>query len=459
MEPHFLDTPAPSTTRKIYTVSELTKGIKVLLEERYPLIWVAGELSNLRVPASGHAYFSLKDEKAAIAAVMFRGQLRQLRFELEDGMTILAMGRVSVYEPRGSYQLIIEYAEPKGAGALQIAFEQLKRKLSAQGLFDEEHKQPLPYLPTRLAVLTSPSGAVIQDILNIIGRRFPNLAIDLYPVRVQGELAAAEVAHAIEMANRRSVNDIIILARGGGSLEDLAPFNTEIVARAIADSAIPIVSAIGHETDFTIADFVADLRAPTPSAAAELTVPVKSELQARSLELKQRCLKAASGYINQMRGKIESLARLIPHPGRKLTDARLHLDHQAEQLLRNIQDILRSTRLRFTNLQLAVSNNNPIGPIAHYRSHLKLLRFKMQQSMFSISDASSARLKKADALINALNPHAVLQRGYSITRSMPEGHLVMDAEAVKNGQLLEIQLASGCLKAVAQKPNHNGREE
>ncbi len=459
MESPSLNNSAQDATRKIYSISELTRDIKRLLEERYPLIWVSGELSNLRIPTSGHAYFSLKDENAQISVVLFRGQLRQLRFEIEDGMTLLALGRISVYEPRGSYQIILEYAEPKGVGALQLAFEQLKQKLSAEGLFDERLKQSLPFLPSRVGVITSPGGAVIQDILNVIGRRFHSLAVDLYPVRVQGDAAAAEIVQAIGLANQRSVNDVIILARGGGSLEDLAPFNSEVLARAIAGSVIPIVSAVGHETDFTIADFVADLRAPTPSAAAELAVPVKNELKARCIESKQRCLRAAGQHVAHMRSKADLLTRTLVHPGKKMADARINLDYLVDQLWRHLQDILQRRKMNFGNVQMTLANNNPLASILQYRPLLKILRFKLQQSMHSIYGTHSERLKTADALIKALNPEAILQRGYSITRTLPGRKVATNAASIKHGQLLEIQLASGSLEALAQKRNHDRQED
>ncbi len=445
--------------RKIFTVSELTRDIKNLLEERYPLIWVTGELSNLRIPNSGHAYFSIKDQKAQIAAVMFRGQLRQLRFDLEDGMTLLAMGRISVYEPRGGYQIILEYAEPQGVGALQIAFEQLKRKLSDEGLFDAHIKRPLPFLPARLGVITSPTGAALQDIFNVIDRRFRSLTIDLYPVRVQGDKAAQDIVHAIELAQKRQVNDVLILCRGGGSLEDLAPFNNEAVARAMASSDIPIVSAVGHETDFTIADFVADFRAPTPSAAAEIVVPVKSELKARCRELKQRCLRAVVHRVSGWRLQADALARALAHPGKKIADIRLRLDHLVEGLLRNIMD-LQSKRKSCLNATLAVlDRHNPCTDIREHRSALLFLQHRMQQSVEQNYNNLLERYKKANALLEVLNPRAILQRGYSITRLLPGGQVAMNAASIPPGQLLEIQLAEGRILASARKTDDRSEGE
>ena len=271
----------------VYSVSELNAKIKSILEEQFPFVWVGGEVSNFAVPASGHFYFTLKDEKAQLRAVMFRGQNRNLRFELADGMAVSGIGRVSVYEPRGTYQVIFEHLEPRGTGALQVAFEQLKMRLAEEGLFDEQHKRPLPFLPAKIHIVTSPTGAVIHDIMQIVERRFPGMPISVIPVKVQGDGAIEEIVAAIETLDTLEDAEVAIVARGGGSLEDLQAFNSEAVARSIFASRIPIVSAVGHETDFTIADFVADLRAPTPSAAAELTVPLRDRLQEKIIRFQK----------------------------------------------------------------------------------------------------------------------------------------------------------------------------
>lgn len=322
------------SSRNIYTVSKLTRKIKSLLEVKYRIVWLTGEISNIRIPASGHAYFSLKDEKAQISAVMFRGQLRQLKFKLENGASIIGMGRISVYEPRGTYQVILEYVEPHGAGALQIAFEQLKKKLEREGLFDDIHKSKLPFLPRKIGVITSPSGAVVKDILRVVGRRYPDMDVDILPVRVQGDGAEKEIADAIGMANQFSRCDLIVLARGGGSFEDMAAFNSEAVARAIFGSQKPVVSAIGHETDFTISDFVADLRAPTPSAAAEMAVPVKVELQSRCLELYQRSRRILRRSVEAQANRLAQAQKTLPRLARHLQDYQLHADDLLERLCR-----------------------------------------------------------------------------------------------------------------------------
>src|SRR3989339_1280832 len=264
--------------REVYTVSELTRAIKFVLEEDFPEVLVEGEISNFRVPNSGHAYFTLKDKDSQLKVVLFKLNKRLLKFEPDDGLHVIVRGRISVYEPRGEYQLIADYMEPKGIGALQLAFEQLKEKLFKEGLFDEAHKIPIPQFPQKIAIVTSPTGAAIRDMLRIIDRRFSNVHIIIYPVKVQGEGASAEIARAVKELNALPDIDVMIVGRGGGSIEDLWAFNEEIVARAIYDSRIPIISAVGHETDFTIADWVAEYRAPTPSAAAEKATPDMKEL-------------------------------------------------------------------------------------------------------------------------------------------------------------------------------------
>ena len=312
----------PGGTRRIWTVSELNRAAGELLEEAFPRVWVEGEISNWKVYGSGHAYFSLKDDGGQISAVLFRATAKNFRFEPRDGLAALAAGRVSLYGQRGQYQLIVDELEPRGKGALQLAFEQLKEKLQKEGLFDAARKRPLPVLPRTVGVVTSPTGAVIRDIITVLGRRFANVRVLLNPVRVQGEGAGAEIAAAIaELAGRGDV-DVLIVGRGGGSMEDLWAFNEEVVARAIAACPVPVISAVGHETDFTIADFVADLRAPTPSAAAELVVQSKDALEARVTTLKRQMRAACGARFQSARHRLDSLAvhRMIGDGRRRLRD-------------------------------------------------------------------------------------------------------------------------------------------
>ena len=448
-----MDVRSNQLPRQIFSVSRLTANIKLLLEKNFPMVWVCGEISNLRIPSSGHAYFTLKDETAQIAAVMFRGQMRHLKFDLEDGLTAIGLGRVSVYEPRGTYQIILEYAEPKGAGALQIAFEQLKRKLAQEGLFDASHKSPLPFLPGTIAVITSPTGAAVRDILHVLRRRFPNVTIEILPVRVQGDAAADEIARALNIANLRARADVIILARGGGSLEDLAAFNAESVARAIYASDIPVISAIGHETDYTIADFVADVRAPTPSAAAELAVPVKIELRERCMALHQRCSRAMAHNVAGYREKVSQLRRMLVHPIKKIQENQLRADDLTERLQRG-------TRMRVQTLKALKNQVHHrllrCNPMAHARSNGQaeaLLKFKLLNAMQKCMDHNRERLSSCHASLVALSPRAVLQRGYSITRRIDNQKIVIDHNNVKLDQALEVLLAKGRLHVKVVKSN------
>ena len=321
--------------KEILTVTLLNDRIKVLLEESFESVWVEGEVSNLRRPASGHTYFTLKDSSSQIRAVIFRSALPRKaggRFDLEEGMGIICRARLTVYQPRGEYQLIVEVVEPRGVGALQKAFEQLKARLAAEGIFDLARKRPIPFLPRRIGVVTSPSGAVIRDILTITRRRCPSVDILIAPVRVQGEEAPREIIGAIATLQAVGEVDVIILARGGGSLEDLAPFNDEGVARAIYGCAIPVISAVGHETDFTIADFCADLRAPTPSAAAELAVPMRRDLAAALDGLSLRINGCLRRIMERFCERIEAAERRLFDPRRRIADLRMTVDEKWERL-------------------------------------------------------------------------------------------------------------------------------
>ncbi|HEY6000461.1 MAG TPA: exodeoxyribonuclease VII large subunit, partial [bacterium] len=318
----------PGGARKIWTVTELNRAAGELLEETFPRVWVEGEISNWKLYPSGHAYFSLKDDGGQVSAVLFRAGSKGLRFEPKDGLAVLALGRVGIYPQRGQFQLIVEELEPKGKGALQLAFEQLREKLQREGLFEAARKRPLPALPRTVGVVTSPTGAVIRDILTVLGRRFPNLRVLLNPVRVQGEGAAGEIAAAIAEFDRRGDVDVLIVGRGGGSMEDLWAFNEEVVARAIAACGVPVISAVGHETDFTIADFVADLRAPTPSAAAELVVESKEALEERLGMLARRLRAGVGERLRGARHRLDALAvrRMVADGRRRLLETAQRLD-------------------------------------------------------------------------------------------------------------------------------------
>ncbi|MCP3900590.1 MAG: exodeoxyribonuclease VII large subunit, partial [Desulfobacteraceae bacterium] len=313
-------------TSEIFTVSNFTKKIKLLLEETHPFIWITGEISNSFTPSSNHTYFTLKDDSAIINCVIFSGQKKKINFELENGLNIIGMARLTVYEPKGTYQLIFEHIEPKGAGALQISFEQLKNKLSKLGLFDEKFKKNIPFLSSKISIITSPTGAAVQDIINVLKRRFDNCSLEIIPVKVQGSNSDIEIVKAIELANKINTSNLLILARGGGSFEDLNSFNSEIVAQSIFASKIPIITGIGHETDFTISDFVADVRAPTPSAAAELALPEKQYLKKTVHDLNFNLFQNIQKRLQYLNDKILGLNNRLINPKKTIDGMRLKLD-------------------------------------------------------------------------------------------------------------------------------------
>jgi exodeoxyribonuclease VII large subunit len=395
----------------VLSVSELTQLIKFQLEQSFDYLWVEGEISNFRIPSSGHFYFTLKDEKSQIRAVMFKSQNRSLEFEPKDGLSVICRGRLNIYETRGEYQLILDYLEPKGLGSLQLAFEQLKERLAEEGLFDPAHKKLLPLLPRKIGIITSPTGAVIRDILNIIERRFANVEILICPVKVQGEGAAQEIVSALQELNQIPEIDVIILARGGGSIEDLWPFNEEIVARAIYCSEIPVISAVGHEIDFTIADFVADLRAPTPSAAAELVVRNKGDL-IHNLDTVYVRLKNSIRKVYEFnQSRFAFLQKRMPDPRKMIPGLRLTIDEYGERIT------------------------------------------------FHVSNAVKIKKEKVEGMmgrLDALSPLNVLKRGYSITRTVPDLKVVRDASFLSSNQLVSVKLFRGEVLCRVEEINNAG---
>ncbi len=434
-----------SQPKSVFGVSQLTGKIKALLEETFPFVWIYGEISNLRRPSSGHFYFTLKDENAQISAVMFRGQQTGLRFRPEDGLEITGFGRIALYEPRGAYQIVLEYMEPKGIGALQKAFEQLKARLSEEGLFDGEKKKPIPFLPRRIALITSPTGAVVHDMLNVFRRRYENIEILILPVKVQGEGAVEQIVEALGTVNARGGIDTAILARGGGSLEDFQAFNSEEVARAIFASEVPIVSATGHETDFTIADFAADLRAPTPSAAAELAVPVKSELK-RSLDILAKALEFKTMRIaRENRDRLRRRSARLVHPRKRIQDWLLKLDDLGARMERIVHGNIDRRRERLFWKVERLRASGPDKRIAKVREKLDQNNYKLLSSFRICLDKNMFRLKRSAVALTALNPTAILARGYSITRLLPEGTVVREAADTPADRRVEITLAKGAL--------------
>lgn len=434
-----------SAQRKIYTVSELTRDIKRLLEERYPFIWLCGEISNVGKSPSGHLYFTLKDEQSQVQCVMFRGQLRNIQFEIEDGLSVTGLGRISVYEPRGAYQLIFEYIEPQGIGALQIAFEQLKEKLAAEGLFDERHKKPLPFLPRKISLITSPTGAVVHDILKVAHRRYPNVHLEIVPVKVQGQGADDEIVTAFDLIHDRKDTDLIILARGGGSIEDLAPFNAEKVVRAIFASEFPVVSAVGHETDFSIADFVADLRAPTPSAAAELALPVKDELLRRCHDLRLNLKSMIYTYVEHLRSVVDEKSKRLINPKKKIADTWLKLDDLAQRLIATTHKLNQKQRERIGWWTDRLYANSPTNHLLRLKEKLSQTRINLSKYIdIYLSDQKSC-LRDSRTRLDALSPASILSRGYSITQTIPDLDIVRDSASVLPGQALKVTLAKGSM--------------
>jgi exodeoxyribonuclease VII large subunit len=449
---------APQSFRPIYTVSQLTAEVKTLLERNFEYLWVEGEISNLRLPSSGHLYFTLKDESAQVRGVMFRLQTRLLKFEPADGLQVICYGRLSVYEPRGEYQIVVDYMEPKGLGALQLAFEQLKEKLSREGLFDPAHKKPLPHLPQKIGIVTSPTGAAIRDILQIIDRRFANVHILLYPVRVQGAGAAQEIAQAIGELNQWPGIEVIIVGRGGGSLEDLWAFNEEAVARAIFNSRIPIISAVGHEVDFTMADFVADLRAPTPSAAAELVVRNKVELIQSLESLGRRLGNVSRAALEARRERLLSLVHRLADPRRRLSDQRLRLDDLFSRLSHRMQQGLSGENER---LRLKADGLILLHPGRRLAEHThRLAQFSTRLTLALRAELRFFRQRTEGYMgkLQTLSPLAVLERGYSIARLLPSKEVIRRASRLKAEDRVNVRVHRGEFIARVEEIKENDRD-
>jgi len=395
---------AASVKPHIYTVSEITKDVKFLLENNFGDVWIEGEVSNFILHSSGHMYFSLKDAKSILKCAMFKRSNDALKFRPKDGMQAICFGRISIYEARGDYQMIVERMEPKGVGALQIAFEQLKEKLSKEGLFDESHKKPIPILPSRIGIVTSPTGAAIRDILNVLSRRFVNVNVLIYPVMVQGEGSAEQIAQAINEFNDFKDIDVLIVGRGGGSLEDLWAFNEEIVARAIYNSRIPVISAVGHEIDWVISDFVADMRAPTPSAAAELVVAKKEEF-----------VSAIQNNLIRLNTAIENNLELL------------------------FSELL--------NLKEAYVLRQPLNVLLQYQQRTDELAKALSTRALHYVQMASQEFKTAVGRLHALSPLAILSRGYSITKLFKDGKIIKDSAQLKNGDEIITRLHKGEVKS------------
>ncbi len=427
----------------IYTVSALTREIRDRLETYFSLVWVSGEISNLRQPLSGHYYFTLKDAGAQLKAVLFKGNHQHMRTKPQEGKQFLCRGRLTVYEPRGEYQLVVDYLEPLGLGALAQAFEVLKNRLQAEGLFAPELKKPLPFLPRKIALVTSPTGAAVRDFLRLLKQRYLNVEALIYPVKVQGSEAAGEIVRALDDLCGYPGIEVIVLARGGGSLEDLWPFNEESVARAIHRCPIPVVSAVGHEVDFTIADFVADRRAPTPSAAVELVVPDKAELERRLNRLGVTLARTLARRRDLARQHLELMARRLPDVRRKITDLRLRVDERAEALARRTR---RTVIHQEQHLRLATSRLFLLSPrraLGTPRQRLEQAGARLGQCLCQRLVERRRHLEYCQTHLEQLNPLAILKRGYAVATLLPEETVIRDAALVAPGADIRVQVAEG----------------
>jgi exodeoxyribonuclease VII large subunit len=459
---------SPRQSRRIWPVRDLVAQVRELVEQQYGDVWVEGEISNYRPAPSGHVYFTLKDADAQLPIVLFRRQAILLRFRPEDGLHVLVRGRVSVYEQRGQMQLVAETMEPVGAGSLQLAFEQLKERLKAEGLFDAARKRPLPAFPHTAGIVTSPNGAVIRDFLNIVARRHSGLNVLLFPVSVQGDSAPAEIESALAELNASGLVDLIVLARGGGSLEDLAAFNSERVARAIVASRLPVVSAIGHETDFTIADFAADLRAPTPSAAAELITEAQHKIAEFLANQAHRLERATRFQLLQARQRLTRLpvsraesrvSALLHRHSQRLDDFSFRFESALTTQLRQRQD-------QVANLAAAVLRHDPRQSLAQARERLQALRARIDRSLERTLRRAAVRIGSVDARLHSLSPLAVLDRGYALVLSA-DGVLIRSATQLTSGDQVTTRLADGSFssrvesttpnKSQNSKPSKNAR--
>ena len=440
---------APPTGRDVYTVSRLNKEVRLLLESGLPLLWLEGEISNFAAPASGHWYFSLKDSQAQVRCAMWRQRNSLLQFRPKEGMLVLARARVGLYEPRGEYQLIVEHLEESGEGALKREFEKLKTRLAAEGLFAAERKRPLPAVPRRIGVVTSPTGAAIHDILRVLRARYPAAGVLIYPTAVQGAAAVAEIVRAIEAASRRAECDVLIVARGGGSLEDLWCFNDERVARALVACRLPTISGIGHEVDVTIADFVADLRAPTPSAAALAAVPDKStwlealaSLESRFGGAMGRALRAHGLALGALTQRLS-----LSHPGSRLAQHAQRLDDLEQRMRLALRSGVVGRRQRLEALATRLWRENPRHRLEALCARAATLRQRLAASMEAQLGGLGQRLALASRTLDAVSPLATLARGFAVVSRAADGALLRDAADAPAGTEIEARLARGTLRA------------
>ena len=442
----------------VLSVGQLTRRIRGLLEESFPVLGVEGELSNVRIAASGHIYFVLKDSEAQIRCVMFRNAAASLRFDPEEGLQVVLRGRISVYEARGEYQIQVMSMEPQGVGALQLAFEQLKQRLGAEGLFEPAHKQALPFLPRRIGIVTSPTGAAIRDMLHVLERRFPGMPVLICPATVQGDRAAGEIARGIATLNRLAQTqkiDLIIVGRGGGSVEDLWAFNEEEVARAIFASRVPVISAVGHEVDFTIADFVADVRAPTPSAAAEIAVPDRAGLRAQVEDLRTRLFERCRRELAWRAERWTSLRARLTSPEMLMRQHAMRLDDLTARLMMAGRGGVREAAQRLNNLRARLLLLRPDRVLAMQREALNTLHTRLAPAMLRGLRARREGLAAQMELLDTLSPLAVMGRGYGLVRD-GQGRLLRSVGQVAPGDTIHVRVEDGGMDATVQRIHPGG---
>lgn len=441
------------TGNDVFTVSQLNQRAKQLLEITFNSVKVEGEISNLSRPSSGHWYFTLKDKGAQVRCAMFRSRTAQLKFQPKEGDKIVVRGKVSLYENRGDYQLIVDAMKPAGEGQLQQAFIQLKQKLGAEGLFNPEHKQALPAHIQRIAVITSPTGAAVHDILTVLKRRFPAIEVDIYPVQVQGKDAAQQIVWSINQANTDARADVIIAGRGGGSIEDLWCFNDENLARTIFHSRLPIVSAVGHEVDFTIADFVADVRAPTPSAAAEMLSPDQQEYWQRLTNLTSQLEKNMQQKLQNKQWQLQSAQRGLQHPGDKLAQYAQTLDMLELRMQQSQSNHLGALQKRLTRSQQKLQQLSPSNTLQKFEAQLSYLQQRLNSSIKQAITNKKERLQQHASLLNAVSPLQTLSRGYAILQT-DSGAVIRDSHDVKKGDLVTARIGHGTLEFTVEKVKH-----
>lgn len=447
-----MNDPFQDSRPRALSVSELNHQARHLLESSFMQVWVEGELSGFSRPSSGHWYFSLKDRKCQIRCAMFRGMNQRIRAIPKEGDKVRVRGKVTLYEARGDFQVIAEHIEPAGLGALQQAFEELKHTLQAQGLFDEARKKPIPALPAHIGVVTSPTGAAIHDILTVLARRCPGIPVTLYPTTVQGQPATAEIVRAIELAQTHGAADVLIIGRGGGSLEDLWCFNEEAVAKAIAACSIPTVSAVGHETDVTIADFVADLRAPTPSAAAEKVSPDQREMLRQINDREFRLTNAAQKVFQQLNTKLEHLSARLRDPRRELLEKAQRLDELENRLGKVMEQRLDRAHVRNSHLTQRLAMQSPGKQLTHSREALDRWHLQLHKAMQQILAQLHDKLEHTAGTLNVVSPLATLGRGYAIARD-ERGNIVRNAPDVSAGEQIFAHVAKGTITAQVTSVN------